>query len=506
MKRYSFCLLLAVCTASSAAAQNVAYFSSNNVLALSASAAPLTMYVEYEARIKVVAMRSGSPQDLSNTFIRWTITDRRDNTTVRDVDGFILGDPTDGISIASTRFDDLEPGLYLGTLAAYDVANSNKVTDLSLNNITLINWCDGCDTGGGGVSLALSLTNPVTVASSGTGNVVTSLTASGSVVTEHRGTVEGGGGAALPVNGSVPTSLTFNASYPFTVTTVTNDQGMTITYGLSGSAGTVVIPDGNTSTSFIYYVDTNAQFYTAAPIATQLLFFAIGSAAGTSAGGLAMRYVACTGSQVFACYAPQGGLALTNATAEGGWGYIKGGDAKSTNGNVAVSGAGSLAVLTGTNVILHLGGPGGCQSAWSRANGGGLTGYSYGSVNSGGGGGLTNHGAAATAFAGATAGSYDSGGFGTSSNGLWPGCGGGGGPFSGGGGCANSSTIGGPGGAGSTVVYDGYTARSAPDSASPPSTDHDLYRSPHGVGLTTTVTNNNRGNPGYIAIVSYPSP
>jgi hypothetical protein len=129
---------------------------------------------------------------------------------------------------------------------------------------------------------------------------------------------------------------------------------MTITYGLSGNAGTVIVPAGNTSTSFLYYVATNAQFYTAGPTATQLLFWGISPAAGYSAGGLAYRFVACTGSQVYAIYIPQGGQAISNGTAQGGWGYVRGGSATSTNGGYAVSGAGSLAVLTGTNVVLHL--------------------------------------------------------------------------------------------------------------------------------------------------------
>ena len=358
--------------------------------------------------------------------------------------------------------------------------------------------------GGASVSVSVTTTANITVASSGSGNVVTGVTANGSVVTEHRGTVEGGSGGVVPINGQRPTNWTFNASYPFTVTTTTNASGMTITYGLSGNAGTVVIPAGNTSTSFIYYVDTNAQFYTASPIATQLLFFAVGSAAGNSAGGLAFRYVACTGSQVFACYIPQGGLSVSNATAQGGWGYVKGGSATSTNGNYATSGGGSLAVLTDTNVVIHLGGAGGTASSVSRVNGGGVNGYSYGTTASGGGATATNHGAAATAAAGATAGSSTGGGNGTAAGGTFPGGGGGGGPFAGGGGCGTAPSTGGPGGAGSTDVWDGYTARSAPDSASPPSTDHVLYKTPYGVGLTT-ITNNARANSGFLAIVSYPS-
>ena len=362
------------------------------------------------------------------------------------------------------------------------------------------------------INLALTIHN-TTINTGIVGVAVTTNAAPAGVTTNGDGvavinippSTGSGGGDAPPINGQRPTNWTFNASYPFTVTTATNAEGGTITYGLSGSAGTVVIPAVNTSTSFIYYVDTNAQFYTASPIATQLLFFAIGSAAGNSAGGLAMRYVACTGSQVFTCYIPQGGLSVSNATAQGGWGYVRGGSATSTNGNYASSGGGSLAVLADTNVVIHLGGAGGTTYSSSRVNGGGVNGYSYGTTASGGGATATNHGAAATAAAGATAGSSTSGGNGTAAGGAYPGGGGGGGPFAGGGGCGTGYANGGPGGAGSTDVWDGYTARSAPDSASPPSTDHVLYKTPYGVGLTT-ITNNARANSGFLAIVSYSSP
>lgn len=404
-------------------------------------------------------------------------------------------------------FANISSGEYrLQGVATPASGNTNENWNFTHHMLTVTNPPSA--TGGGSVSVSVTTTANVTVASSGSGNVVTGITANGSVVTEHRGTVAGGGGDAPVINGQRPTNWNFNASYPFTVTTTTNADGGTITYGLSGSAGTVVIPAGNTSTSFVYFVDTNAQYYTASPTATQLLFFGVTPAAGFSAGGIGMRYIACTGSQVFACYIPQGGLAVSNGTALGGWGYVKGGSATSTNATLAVSGAGSLAVLTGTNIVMHIGAPGGSSSSSGRANGGGLLGYSLGLTTSGGGGTQTNHGAAATATAGATDGSSTNGGNGTATGGAYPGGGGGGGFYSGGGACGGVSLLVVSGGAGSTYVGDGYTSRAASDSASPPSTDHPLYKTPYGVGIGTgfTLTNSNRGNPGFLAVVSYPSP
>jgi len=462
--------------------------------------------------LRTIVVQGATPLDLTDRYVSFTVRQVDTEALVYSSTGTIhVVNPGEVIFTWTPR----APGTYSAEGKIRRIDNDEIVANIMADTITVAN---PASSGGGiqvvptNINLALTIHN-TTINTGIVGVAVTTNAAPAGVTTNGDGvavinippSTGSGGGDAPPINGQRPTNWTFNASYPFTVTTATNAEGGTITYGLSGSAGTVVIPAGNTSTSFIYYVDTNAQFSTASPIATQLLFFAVGSAAGNSAGGLAFRYVACTGSQVFTCYIPQGGLSVSNATAQGGWGYVKGGSATSTNGNYATSGGGSLAVLTDTNVVIHLGGAGGTANSNARVNGGGVNGYSYGTTASGGGATATNHGAAATAAAGATAGSSTSGGNGTAAGGWYPGSGGGGGPFAGGGGCGTLSSIGGPGGAGSTDVWDGYTARSAPDSASPPSTDHVLYKTPYGVGMTT-VTNNARANSGFLAIVSYPSP
>ncbi len=139
-------LLLAAC---SAGAQNVSEFSTD-VLALSASARPLSVYAEYDVSVKVTARRGSNPVRLTNAVVRWTISDRRNGNIWREVDGVVL-DGTGGVALATVKLDGLEPGAYYeGALTAYDPVTTAKITDLSLNHINLTNWCDGCVSGGGG--------------------------------------------------------------------------------------------------------------------------------------------------------------------------------------------------------------------------------------------------------------------------------------------------------------------------------------------------------------------
>lgn len=458
-----------------------------------------------ELRHNNYAFDGGGPIDLSQSFVRYeivsgpTMSISRTNVTYSAT---ILGPGLTQVIITPS----IPAGAYYTKFLQYQANNSNYVRTLSWDTLVVTNPASA--TGGGSVNVSVTTTANVLVASSGTGNVVTGITANGSTVTEHRGTVAGGGGDAPVINGERPTNLTFNASFPFTVATVTNAQGMTITYGLSGNAGTIVIPAGNTSTSEFTFVSTNAQYYTAGATATQLFLFAITPAAGMSPGSRTQGFIPCTGSQVFAVFASQGGLGVTNGTAPGGWGYVPGGSATSTNGLAAVSGAGSVAILSGTSIVFHAGAPGGSAYASSRSPGGGDVGGYSGTTSSGGPGTQTNHGAAATATAGATAGSSTNGGNGTALGGTVPGNGGGGGRNSGGGSCGVAyGNIGNGGGGGSTdlgqLLY-GITDRSAVDTASPPGTSAPQYKSPYGVA-GSVVTNGQRGNSSFISIVSFPS-
>lgn len=445
-------------------------------------------------------VQGSTPIDLTDRRVTMFVNDQASGYPVTSFTGLIVN-ATEGR--VTFPFQRINAGTYTATAQVTRVDNGEHIWPAAADVITFTNPPSA--SGGGSVNVSVTTTANVLVASSGTGNVVTGITANGSTVTEHRGTVAGGGGDAPVINGERPTNLTFNASYPFTVSTVTNADGMTITYGLSGNSGTIIVPAAGTSTSELYYVSTNAQFYTAGATATQLLFFGIGAAAGTSPGGFGWRFVACTGSQVFACYIPQGGLTVTNGTAQGGWGYGRGGSATSTNGQTASSGGGALAVLTGTNLIFGIGGAGGNANAATRSPGGGLVGGYVSASSAGGPGTQTNAGAAATATAGATAGSGYDGGNGTAAGGANPGSGGGAGFYPGGGACGSASTLNNSGGGGASLVFDGYTDRSPVDTASPPGTSSPQYRSPYGVGLSSA-TNSARANSGFLSITAFPAP
>jgi hypothetical protein len=147
MKRLIIIALMLVAYA--ARAQNVSEFSTD-VLALSASARPLSVYAEYDVSVKVTARRGSNPVQLTNALIRWTISDRRNGYVWRDTDGYVL-DGTGGVALATVNLNGLEPGAYYqGALTAYDPVTTAKITDLSLNHINLTNWCDGCVSSGGG--------------------------------------------------------------------------------------------------------------------------------------------------------------------------------------------------------------------------------------------------------------------------------------------------------------------------------------------------------------------
>jgi hypothetical protein len=512
----------------------------NDVNGLTLNPATLTGTVG-QVRITTFALDGSTPKDLTGLAAWLAVVDVEDSYSTITPAQIIT--PTNGHVIGLTS---LEAGTYTARLMAGYSTNDSLAFPIAWETIVITNPPSaGASVSIGAsttlVQVAVSVTSGPTTVEAGidagafsganfeinqtfnyTGivgivhaytNEFLPPTTNAGVVTVWVNTNGGtsGSGEMPPINGYRSTNVSFNASYPFTVSTVTNSDGLVITYGLSGNAGTIVIPSGNTATSEFTFVATNAQYYTAGATATQLYFFGISPAAGFSPGSFGQGFYPCTGSQVFAVYMAQGGLARTNAVAMGGWGYVSGGNATSTNGAMACSGAGSVAVLTGTNIVFHLGGPGGSISSGARTPAGGLIGGSLGLSTSGGPGTQTNHGAAATATAGATAGTSASGGNGTTAGGAYPGSGGGGGHFSGGGACGSGSLNVVSGGSGSSYVdalITGFTERSPTDSSFPPATSAPQYRSPYGVAIGTggAITNFNRGNPSFLSIVSYPSP
>jgi hypothetical protein len=283
MKRLCIAFALVILAGRVNAQDNVRYVT-NNVLALSASANPLSYYRDFDIRLKVWARRGAGVQNLTDTFVRWVIYDKRDMQLSAAAEGYIIGDPTNGMVTASLSMQDLEPGAYQGVMTAYDVLNSNKVADLSLNDITLSDWCEDCPSAGGAsVSVSVTTTANVTVASSGTGNVVTGLTANGSVVTEHRGTVAGVSGGGLTIYGAasntfgVATSLQFSSRFSLSGTT---NGGVLVDYT------TPILPDWSTGTNVVSYGSIGTQLVTfAAGVSNASLEMWSGASCSSASGG-----------------------------------------------------------------------------------------------------------------------------------------------------------------------------------------------------------------------------
>jgi hypothetical protein len=318
------------------------------------------------------------------------IYDKRDMQLSAAAEGYIIGDPTNGMVTATTSMRDLEPGAYQGVMTAYDVLNSNKVADLSLNDITLSDWCEDCPSAGGGgsVSLSLSLTNPVTVASSGTGNVVTGLTANGSVVTEHRGTVEGGGGSS-DIAGVYPVG-------------VTNYLGTSYVYLVS--SGGIVIQPSIGGTNVIQHGGYTSYFYSV-PVDKNLIIVDSWTAAGGGllggAGSHSEIYIPVVGGEMLEFILGEGGFPCpsTNAsgisTVRGGWPGGGIGVQRMNFNQINGSGAGYSAIKRGTNYIYVGGGGSGGMTGYSGGAGGGVSG--------GNGAGTTGAGAGGTQTAGGIA-------------------------------------------------------------------------------------------------------
>lgn len=153
MKRLLATLLLVACMIN-AHGQNASVVT-QNVLALSGSASPLTVYREFDVRLRVFAFRGATPVSLTNTYATWRWYDMRDSTLVREEDVVIVTNYPAEL-LGYVRLDDLEPGAYQARMSAWDASTSNLVTDLALNNVTLTDWCDGCVEGGGGGSSTIT--------------------------------------------------------------------------------------------------------------------------------------------------------------------------------------------------------------------------------------------------------------------------------------------------------------------------------------------------------------
>ena len=438
MKRLLAIMFLLVGTAS---AQNVAYLT-NNVLALSGSSSPLVWYPEYPARVTVQALRGSTPVNLTNSTIQIVLSDRRDGLTAAASTGVILNS-TNGYCTAMLNLSGLEPGQYLSTMSAIDEETGAKITDLSMNNITLTNWCDVCGSSGS-ASVTLIQTNIVNASSTSlvqfaegavavTGNTfevtagdvvltgatfninnsttytgvvgvaVTTNDAPAGVTTNESGVATinippGGGGGDVTINGVTTNNWTFTGQYPLIVSNV----GNMAYFGLSSfEGGAIFLPD-LTTTVIVNYVSATNQSYIVPAGVTQLYVWAWGGgggggggANGTGAfgggGGYSFASIPVTPTEVLDLYIGGKGLlgptSSTYAVTLGG--FPDGGASVGRLAGRGGSGGGSTSIWRGTNALIVAGGGGGSGRGSSSAggSGGGISGEDGGNDGIGGFGG-----------------------------------------------------------------------------------------------------------------------
>lgn len=505
------------CVALGSAISADVYVVTNNIDAITNASASLTFDRQQTARLTVHA-RLGPfslPLNLATNYtVRWEWTDQRDGIMVINPTGRVV-DGSAGLVSAGASLFNLDLGAtYDVQMWAYQHGVRSHLLAWHLATLT-----QSVAAGGASVSVSITTTANVTVAESGTGNVVTGVTAAGSSVTVHRGTVMGGGGD-VTINGMTTNNITIAPLFPL----VGSNVNGTIYIGFTSlDGGLVTIPFTNTAT--IDYTGTTQTYVVGVSgSSSQMIAHVWGAGPGgvisSGSGGYSEALFAVTNGELLYVVVGQGGQFVTGGVsgivatdrAFGG-----GGRGVSRGTSSAFGGAGGYSGVFRSDMtpIVIAGGAGGGGGNQSGSAGGGISGAgAFGSFNSGGGGtqtdgGQTVAGAAILAFTN-TAGSYLQGGDGGAITNLAVSgnatAGGGGGGYYGGGGGYQTGSTPATGGGGSgyinpTQVVFGTTFRGAtpvPASESP----YYPVRSP-AVGAGGAATHLSRGGNGAV-VLRYP--
>lgn len=474
------------------------YVVTNEISVVTNAAGTLSFDQGRHGRYKVHAVYGPSSLPLNftgNYQVKWELVDTLVGVQVASFNGYVA-DAVGGVVVVTGDFSRVDIGTYDSQV--WVLLNSQKVHRVAWDTASITN-APSASGGGGSVINITSVYPLITAELTSTGGTI-EVTGSGTTNDPYNIEAVGGGGAILSINGIETNRLTINTQPPLLLST---NAGI-LTLSVSGDGGLVVTPPW-TNFQAITFAGYTSQTYVVGSAKTQVYVEVWTASAGFSPGSWSRGFLTVTGSQLLTVFIGEPGRAVTGGVAAGGWGYHHGGTATSTNANVAVSGAGSSAIIVGTNV-LEFGGAGGSRVSQSRAPAGGMVGGTPGRAADGGAGTQTNDGAAATSFAGATDGMDGTGGNGGAAGGAFPGSGGGAGARGGGGGVGGNTTVNaGAGGGGSSIASLGQfeTTRSAYDSAYPAGTDSLYYTAPWGVA-TDVITNGALGN--YGAIVVVPSP
>jgi hypothetical protein len=516
---------LIILLASAGAVCGEVYVMTNNISALTNAATPALSFDRTQrARVSVFARYGdGSlPLNVDGYSIEWEWTDPRDGQIFEWWQGYIQN-PSTGHVVATAELSRVDSGSYDASLWA--VRAGVRQHRLAWNQVTV--------TGGvatsGGVSVSVTTTANVSVVEEGVGNVVTGATANGSVVTVQRGTVAGGGGGSMEINGYETSAWSFVAAYPIIVSNV----GNTIYWGFTSLEGGIVVTPDATNVVVVNYISATTQVYTVPLGVTQLYAYCWGAAGGAgSAGGYAEAVVPVLGGESLILEIGQGAHAVTGGTAavvttattypQAGLGVARKGLA-----GLVYSGGGRTAMRRGTNYIVVAGGGGGQASSGAGGNGGGISGadgtawggetdgsgrgaYGLGGDQSEGGRGWAEYNGFLNQLFTNTSGGHLRGGHGGVSNNAFAGYAGGGGDGWKGGGGGYASTSSGAyagGGAGSGYVNLSQARFGTTVSAVggyPPAMDHPHYQP--GWGVANNLTHDQRQNHGGIILMYEVSP
>jgi hypothetical protein len=214
-----------------------------------------TNFIAGQFRVTVAATDGGTPIDLSVDRVSLQVQDTRDNKLVVSNTCVTI----DAYNYRGEGGLSASPAPYTLRVQVYPAANPDAYYPIYWASLTITSAPSA--SGGGSVSVSVTTTANLTVASSGTGNVVTGLTANGSVVTEHRGTVAGGSGSALTISGTATSTAVSEIRFGNNLTVT--DQG----------GGTTRV-DYLSQTYPAWAIRTNVASYSS--VGTQLVTFAEG--------------------------------------------------------------------------------------------------------------------------------------------------------------------------------------------------------------------------------------
>jgi hypothetical protein len=236
-----------------------------------------TNFVAGQFRVTVGALDGGSPIDLSGDRVSLQVQDTRDGKLVVSNTCVTI----DAYTYRGEGSLSASPAPYTLRVQVYPAANPDAYYPIYWASLTITSAPSA--SGGGSVSVSVTTTANLTVASSGTGNVVTGLTANGSVVTEHRGTVAGGSGGGPTIYGAasntfgVATSLQFSSRFSLSGTT---NGGVLVDYT------TPILPDWSIGTNVVSYGTIGTQLVTfAAGVSNASLEMWSGASCSSASGG-----------------------------------------------------------------------------------------------------------------------------------------------------------------------------------------------------------------------------